>query len=69
MGEPTSSIFSEIYLQYIENIKFYDILIKHQIEGYFRYGDDILIIYKESKTNIHNLPDAFNNIVPNLSFT
>ena len=69
MGAPISSIFSEIYLQYIENIKFYDFLIKHQIEGYFRYVDDILIVYKESKTNIHNILDAFNNTVPNLSFT
>jgi hypothetical protein len=65
MGAPTSSIFSEICLQYIENTKFYDILIKRRIEGYFRYIDDILIICKESKTNIHNVLDAFNNAVPN----
>ena len=69
MGAPTSSIFSKIYLQYIENTKFYDIHIKHQTEGYFRYVDDILIIYKESKTYIHNVLDAFNNTVPNQSFT
>ena len=69
MGAPTSSIFSEIYLQYIEDTKFYDILIEHHIEGYFRYVDDILIVYKETKINTHNVLDAFNNTVPNLKFT
>ena len=69
MGVPIFSIFSEIYLQYIENTKFYDVLIKSQIEDYFRYVDYILIIYKESKTNIHDVLDAFNSTVPNLSFT
>jgi len=29
----------------------YDILTNHNIEGYFRYVDDILIVYNESKTN------------------
>jgi hypothetical protein len=67
MGAPTSSIFSEIYLQDIENTKFYDILIKHQIAGSFRYVD--YIVYKKTKTNTHNVLDAFNNTVPNLSFT
>jgi hypothetical protein len=52
MGAPTSSKFSEIYLQYIENTNPYDTLIKRQIEGYFLYVGDILIVYKESKTNI-----------------
>ena len=33
MGAPTSSIFSEIYLQYIKNTKCYDILIEHHTEG------------------------------------
>jgi hypothetical protein len=68
MGAPTSSVFSEIYMQYIENSKFYDIIIEHHIQGYFRYVDDILIVYKETKTNIHNVLDAFNNTVPNLNF-
>jgi hypothetical protein len=69
MGAPTSSVFSEIYLQYIENKKLYDILIEHHIQGYFRYVDGILIVYNENKTNIHNVLDAFNNTVPNLKFT
>jgi hypothetical protein len=68
MGAPTSTTFSEIYLQYIENTRCYNILIKHQIEGYFCYVYDILIVCKELKTNIHNLLDAFNLCVPDRSF-
>jgi hypothetical protein len=33
MGAPTSSIFSEIYLQYIENTEICEVLLKHQVEG------------------------------------
>jgi hypothetical protein len=33
MGSPTSSILSEMYLQYLEHTKLIDILIKHQISG------------------------------------
>ena len=69
MGAFTSSIFSEIYVQYIRNTKFYDILIELHIEGYFRYVGDILIVYKETKTNIHIVLYPFNNTVPNLNFT
>jgi len=47
MGAPTSSILSEIYLQYLENTEIFDILLKHHIIGYFRYVDDILIVYKK----------------------
>jgi hypothetical protein len=48
MDAPTSSVFSEIYLQYIQNTEIYDLLLKYHIIGYFRYVDDILIIYRES---------------------
>jgi len=48
MGAPTSSVFSEIYLQYIQNTEIYNLLLKYHIIGYFRYVDDILIIYRES---------------------
>jgi hypothetical protein len=36
MGAPTSSIFSELYLHHLESTKIYDILMNHNIEGYFR---------------------------------
>ena len=68
MGAPVSSIFSEIYVQYLEHTKIFDILVKHKLVGYFRYVDDILLIYKET-TSIHQLLDMFNNISPTLTFT
>jgi hypothetical protein len=69
MGAPNSSIFSEIYLQYLENIKILDILLKHRIIGYVRYVDDILIVYKNEITNIHDVFNLFNNITPSMKFT
>jgi hypothetical protein len=48
MGAPTSSILSEIYLQYMENTKIFYILRNSRIEGYYRYVDDILIAYNET---------------------
>jgi len=69
MGASTSSILSEFYLQHLENSEIFNLLTRHNIEGYFRYVDDILIVYNESKTNIDNLLDRFNNITPKLKFT
>jgi len=43
MGAPTSSFFSEIHLQYLENTNTFHILMKHHIIRYFWYTDDILI--------------------------
>jgi hypothetical protein len=43
MGATTSAIFAENFLQWSENIYFVNIL-KHDITGYFRYVDDILIV-------------------------
>jgi len=69
MGAPTSSVLSEVYLQYMENTAIYELLVKHKIEGYFRYVDDILVMYKEDKTDILEVPEDFNNMVPSLKFT
>jgi len=68
-GAPTSSIFSELYLQHLESTRIYDILMNHNIEGYFRYVDDILIVYNESKTDINYILDCFNKLTPKLEFT
>jgi len=67
MGAPTSSIFSEVYLQYIENTEIYYILLNPKVEGYFRYVVDI--VYKENRTNINDILDRFNNITPRMQFT
>jgi hypothetical protein len=56
MRAPTSSILAETYLQHMEHTQIYSILIKQQIVvvAYFRYVDDILIIYEENKHRSHN---------------
>ena len=69
MGAPTSSIFSEIYLQYLEGTQLLDILIRQQILGYFHYVDDILVVYNASTTNIQIVLDQFNDTSSTLSFT
>jgi coproporphyrinogen III oxidase-like Fe-S oxidoreductase len=45
MGAPSSGFISEIFLQYIECNTILPILNKHHISGYYRYVDDILILY------------------------
>jgi len=69
MEAPTSSILSEVYLQYMENTTTYELLIKHKVEGYFRYVDDIRVMYKDDKTNIHRVLEDFNNLAPSMKFT
>ena len=44
----------------------FDILVKHKLVGYFRYIDDILLMYKE--TTNHELLEMF-YISPILTFT
>ena len=62
MGVPTSSILSQVYLQELEKTKIAELLLKHKIEGYFGYVDDILIMYQEDQTNIRDVLDNFNNM-------
>jgi hypothetical protein len=69
MGAPSSSIFSEIYLQYLENTTIYDLLVQYNIKGYFRYVEDILFVYNKTNTNTDDLLDRFNNGSPELNFT
>ena len=69
MGAPTSAILSEIYLQFLENNVIYNILKTHKIIGYFKYVDDILVIYNNVESNIHEVLDDFNQIAPKLKFT
>ena len=64
MGAPTSSIFSEIYLQFLENTKIFDILTKHILLVYFQYVDDILIVYQHNTTDEHKVLNTFNNLTP-----
>jgi hypothetical protein len=52
MGAPTSSLLTETYIQYMEHTQLYPILVQQQIIAYYRYVDDILIIYDQNRTNI-----------------
>jgi hypothetical protein len=66
MGAPTSAILAETFIQYLEHTIIYQILRKHQIIDYYRYVDDILIIYNVQHTNTL---DKFNNIHQKIKFT
>ena len=59
-----------IHIFYIlENQEIHQLLNKHNIKGYFRYVDDILIVYDKNTSNIHDITEDFNNITPELKFT
>jgi hypothetical protein len=53
----------------MENTIIYYSLIKHQVEGYLRYVDDILVLHREYKTNIHEVLEDFNYLAPTMKFT
>jgi hypothetical protein len=71
MGAPTTSIFSEIYLLYMEHTTFVDILNqeKNKILGYFHYVGEILIVYDKTVTDIENIIQTFNSIHLTLTFS
>ena len=69
MGAPSSAILSEVFLQYLEHTKIADILVQHNIIGYFRYVDDILVIYDTNLTDINEIQTIFNTLTPTLKFT
>ena len=68
MGTPTCSLFSKLYLQYLESTTIPDILTHHKIIAYFRYVDVILILYSEVTTNIQEVLNQF-DISSTLTFT
>jgi hypothetical protein len=67
MGAPTSAILGEAYTQYTEHKNLHPMLKKHQIIGYFRYIDDILIIYNQNKTSTEET--EFNKQTTSIKFT
>jgi hypothetical protein len=69
MGAPTSAILAEIFIHYLEHNDIIQILQKHHILDYYRYVDDILIIYNENYTNILDTLNDFNSVHPNIQYT
>jgi hypothetical protein len=69
MEAPTSSILLEIFIQNLEHKQILHVLTKHNILNYFRYIDDIVIIYDKRRTNINNVLFKFSNLYKTLQFT
>jgi len=60
---------ADFFLQNLENIHLAHLTEKHKIAGYFRYVDDILLIYDPDHTIIQDITNDFNTLHPNLKFT
>jgi len=61
-----SMVFSRLYVLGSGARCWYDTIKK---QNYFRYVDDILLIYDPDHTNIQDITDDFNSLHPNLKFT
>jgi len=66
---PSSSLIAEIFLQHTENTHLARLSHKHKIINYFRYVDDILLIFDPDHTDIQAILTDFNTLHPNLAFT
>lgn len=64
MAAPTSSVLSELYIEYLEHTSIIDPLIKCRITGYSTYVDDIPLIYKPTCTNINEYLHELNDQCP-----
>jgi hypothetical protein len=69
IGAPSSSILSELFLQFLEHNEILIIWSGRKIISYARYVDDILIIYDHNNTNLNKVLNQFNNIHSNIQFT
>jgi hypothetical protein len=69
MGAPTSGLVAEFFLQNLENNHLTALADKHKIIKYFRYVDDILLIYDSDHTDTQKILNDFNAVHPKLNFT
>jgi hypothetical protein len=69
VGAPFPSVIAETFLQHSENIHLAHVTQKHRIKNYFRYVDDILMIFYPTHTNVQAILSDFNVIRPKLQFT
>jgi len=69
MGAPSSGLIAEIFLQHIERQHMAHLATKHIIINYFRYVDDILIIFDPNQSSIQAVLTDFNTLHPKLQFT
>jgi hypothetical protein len=68
MGAPSSGLISELFLQHTEHLHLTHLKTKLKIIEYFRYVDDVLLIYDSHHTDIQTIVSEF-NIHQNLEFT
>jgi hypothetical protein len=61
--------YSTCYLQNLECNQIFKILTDNSILGYFRYVEDIFIVYNNNYTDINKVQTAFNNLAPTIKFT
>ena len=69
MGPPTSGLLAEFFLQHLEQLHIPHLSDKHKIIKYFRYTDDILVIYDTNHSDVQNILKDLNSIHPKLKFT
>jgi hypothetical protein len=69
MGAPSSGLIAEIFLQHTEHLNMACLSKKHRIVNYFRYVDDILMIFDPNHSSIQAILDDFNALHQNLQFT
>jgi hypothetical protein len=69
MGAHTPAIFSEIFLQHLEDNYIIHILHRPHINGYYRYAENILTTHNKQTTKIQYTLEEFNSIHNTLKFT
>jgi len=69
MGAPTACLIAEFFLHNLENTHLAHLIEKRKFTEYFRYVDDILLIYDPDHTNIQDKTDDFNSLHSNINFT
>jgi hypothetical protein len=60
---------AEFFLQHLEQLHIPHLSDKRKIIKYFRYVDDILIIYDSNHSDVQNILKDFNTMHPKLKFT
>jgi hypothetical protein len=69
MGAPTAGLLAEFFLQHLEQLHISHLSEKHKIIKYFKYVDDVLVIYDTNHADVQNISRDFNTIHPRLKFT
>ena len=68
MGAPSSGLIAELFPQHNENRHLAQLSQKYKIINYFRYVDDILLIFVSYHTDIQAILADCNTLHPNLKF-